>query len=244
MSVQIRQWEKQFLEMEQEWKEIQKQKIASDMTRWEKQFTEMNDEYQRLVSDGLWVSGPADFLSIIERAEDERTHSRMLAWLLTPTGRHGLRNLLLTQLLEHYDSKHGDTGAGHVHPDARAVDYLYQVKCSYWRNGREADIVVWGDDFTLVIELKVNAGEPPTQCDDLYKNFQVEPDDARFLFLTRYGKRPTTATTPEALLAFETISWPEVRGMIEDILNDPVSKKGAAVPIVGNYVLTLKEKFG
>ena len=27
--------------------------------------------------------------------------------------------------------------------------------------------------------------------------------------------------------------------MIEDILNDPVSKKGAAVPIVGNYVLTL-----
>lgn len=243
MSDQIGQWEEQFLEMEREWGKIRQQKITSDMTRWEKQLAEMSDEYQCLVVRGLWVSGPTDFLSIINRAEDERTHSRMLAWLLTPTGRHGLRNLVLMRLLRHYDSKHGDAEAVPAQSIARATDCLYKVECSCWRNNREADIAVWSEDFALIVEMKVNAGEPPTQCDDLYTNFKGEPG-ARFLFLTRDGRKPITATTPDAQRAFETISWPEVRCMIEDALNDPVSKEGAAVPIVENYVLTLKENFG
>ena len=243
MSNQKDQWEKQFQEMEQEWRDIRQQQMASDMTRWEKQFAEISDEYQCLVSRGLWVSGPADFLSIINRAKDERTHSRVLAWLLTPTGRHGLRNLVFMRLLQYYDSKHGDAEAVPTQSIARAADCLYNVECSCWRNNREADIVVWGEDFTLVVEMKVNAGEPPTQCDDLYTNFKGEPG-TRFLFLTRDGRKPVTATIPESQRAFETISWPQVRCMIEDALNDPVSKEGAAVPIVENYVLTLRENFG
>ena len=43
-----------------------------------------------------------------------------------------------------------------------------------WRNDREADLVVWGENFTVVIENKVDASEQPTQCDDLYKNFKNE----------------------------------------------------------------------
>ena len=239
MSDQMRHWEEAFRVMECEWKKIHQQKIARDMIRWEARFAKMNDEYQRLVSCGQWVSGPSDFLSIIGRQEDERTHSRMLAWLLTPTGRHGLRNLLLINLLQHYDSKQAKCGKAYpsqIQPAVRAVN------CSYWRNEREADIVVWGERFTLVIEMKVNAGESPTQCDDLYENFRREAD-ARFLFLTRNGDPPTTAVDPVAERAFETISWPEVRRMIEDALGDPVSKEGAAVPIVENYVLTLRENF-
>lgn len=243
MSDQIGQWEDQFLEMEQEWREIRQQNMRDVITAWEQAMMEMSHEYQDLVSRGKWVSGPSDFFSIIERAEDERTHSRMLAWLLTPTGRHGLRNLLLIRLLEHYDSKQGDADTTQARPIARAANYLYGVKCSYWRNGREADIVVWSEKFTLVIEMKVNAGEPPTQCDDLYKNFKSEPGP-RFLFLTRAGAPPQTATTSCAMRAFETIKWPEVRCMIEEALNDPVSMQGAAVPIVENYVLTLREQFG
>lgn len=237
MSDQIGQWEKQFQEMEHEWREIRQQKMASDMTRWEKQFAEMSDEYQCLVARGLWVSGPADFFSIIERAEDERTHSRVLAWLLTPTGRHGLRNLLLTRLLEHYDSKHDNAYSPQVRPIVRTVS-----RFSKGRDNREADIVVWGEDFTLVVEMKVNAGEQPDQCDDLYENFKAKPDP-RFLFLTRNGDKPETATG-DAKRAFETISWPQVRCMIEAALKDPVSKKGTAVSIVENYIFTLKENFG
>ena len=240
---QTRQWEDQFQAMEGEWEGIRQQNMRDVTTTWKRAMTEMSHEYQDLVSRGLWVSGPSDFFSIIERAEDERTHSRMLAWLLTPTGRHGLRNLLLIRLLEHYDSKHGDAEALQAQSIARAAGCLYKVECSCWRNNREADIVVWGEGFTLVIEMKVNAGESLTQCDDLYENFKGEPG-SRFLFLTRDGASPKTATTSCAIRAFKTISWPRVRCMIENALNDPVSKQGAAVAIVENYLLTLKEQFG
>ena len=236
---QVRRWEEQFLVMEGEWKKIHQKQVTHLVAEWRQTMTKMRRGYQELVSRGLWVSGPSDFLSIIERAEDERTHSRMLAWLLTPTGRHGLRNLLLSRLLEHCDSKHSDAEMAQVQP-ASTADCLYSVDCPCWRNGREADIVAWGKDFTLVVEMKVNAGEQPAQCNDLYENFKGEPG-ARFLFLARKNVIPETATTPDAQRAFKKISWPEVRHMIEDALNDPVSKQGAAVPIVENYILTLKE---
>ena len=205
------------------------QKITHE---WQQAMTKMSCEYRNLVSRGLWVVGPSDFLSIIEKENDERTHSRILAWLLKPTGRHGFRHLFLTHLLRHCGA-----APSQVQPIVHTVD------CSYWRKGREADIVVWGEDFTLVIEIKVNADEEPDQCNDLHKNFEGEPG-ARFLFLTRDGREPATATTPGARDAFKTISWPKVRCMIEGALSDPVSKKGDAVAIVENYVVTLKEQFG
>ena len=216
--------------------------MSEQKCQWENQFSPMNDEYQQLVSSGQWVSGPSDFFSIIGREQDERTHSRMLTWLLTPTGRHGLRNLVFMSLLRYYNSKHGNAEPRRTLSTEGATNCLYEVECSCWRNNREADVVVWGEDFTLVIEMKVNAEEQEKQCDDLYENFKGEPG-ARFLFLTRDGGEPTTATG-HAKTAFETISWPEVRRMIKAALDDPVSREGAAVPIVENYVLTLKENFG
>ena len=72
----------------------------------------------------------------------------MLAWLLTPTDRHGLRNLLLTNLLSHYDSKHGNPHPPQVRPMVRTVG-----RFSRGRDNREADVVVWGQGFTLVIEM-------------------------------------------------------------------------------------------
>ena len=161
----------------------------------------------------------------------------MLAWLLTPTGRHGLRNLLVARFVNHYDSQHGNAYQPQARPIVRTVS-----RFSRGRDNREADVVVWGEGFTLVIEMKVDAGEQEKQCDDLYENFKAEPGP-RFLFLTRTGYKPETATTPDAKRYWKTISWPQVRCLIEDALNDPVSKQGGAVAIVKNYVLTLKEQF-
>ena len=243
MSAQVRRWENRLLELAQEWKQDSDRQTQSDLSRWNRHFAGMHVEYQGLVSGGLWVSGPADFLNIIGRAEDERTHSRILAWLLTPADRHGLGNLVLLSLLNYYDSRQGGLSTMPAVQISAAANCLYKVDCSFWLNGREADIVARGDDFTLVVEMKVNAGEPTSQCDDLYTNFANEPG-ARFLFLTRDGRRPTTATTVEAQRAFLTISWPEVGRMIEDALNDPVSTGSVAVPIVENYLITLRENFG
>ena len=121
-----------------------------------------------------------------------------------------------------------------VRPAAPTVD------CFHWKNGREADIVVRGDDFTLVIENKVDADESPEQCEDLYLNFRDEPG-ALFLFLTPDGRAPTTASTQRARTAFKAISWPQVRTLIEQIraCSDPDSKS----TVLDNYLLTLNRVF-
>ena len=154
--------------------------------------------------------------------------------LLNPTGRHGLGCALVRRLVEHCT----------VEPVPASLA-VRTVTFSEWRNDREADLVVRGEDFTLVIENKVDASEQPRQCDDLYSNFKNERAPL-FLFLTPDGRKPRTATALCAQRAFRTLSWPEVRAMIETALNEsrPASGAAGAVDVVGNYLRTLKEQFG
>ena len=229
----VRLWEVQFRAMEREWGEISVRRTAVLMAAWRGAMSEMRRQHNRLVSDGLWVTGPSDFLAIIGQARTENTHSRMLQWLLKPTGRHGLGSGLVRRLVEHCTGE-----------PAPASLVVREVAFSQWRNDREADLVVRGEDFTLVIENKVEATEQPCQCDDLHANFKNERAP-QFLFLTPDGRKPRTATTPGALRAFRTLSWPEVRTMIETVLNEsrPATAGAVAVDVVKNYVRTLQEQF-
>ena len=120
-----------------------------------------------------------------------------------------------------------------------------KVVFSEWRNDREADLVVWGRNFTLVIENKVDASEQPSQCDDLYENFKNETAPL-FLFLTPDGRKPHTATTQCSQRAFKTLSWPDIRVMLEEVLNESrsMTEVASAVDVVRNYLRTLKEQFG
>ena len=125
-----------------------------------------------------------------------------------------------------------------------AAPAVRTVKFSEWRHGREADLVVRGEDFTLIIENQVDADEQPDQCDDLYENFKKE-SALLFLFLTPDGRAPRTTTTPCAQRAFRTVSWPEVGAMIEAALHEsrPVTEAADAVDVVENYLRTVKEQF-
>lgn len=120
-----------------------------------------------------------------------------------------------------------------------------RVRFSFWRNDREADLVVWGQNFTLIIENKVDAPEQPNQCEDLYRNFKSETAPL-FLFLTPDGRKPDTAATPDAQRAFHALSWREVRSMLEAALDEsqPVTGVADAVDVVMNYLRTLRERFG
>ena len=230
----VRSWDAQFRAMEREWDEISARRTTALLADWRGAISKMRRQHDRLVSDGRWVTGPSDFLEIIRCARDENTHSRMLAWLLSPTGRHGLGCALARRLVEHCT----------VEP-VPASSAVRTVTFSEWRNDREADLVVRGEDFTLVIENKVDAQEQPRQCDDLYSNFKNEGAPL-FLFLTPDGRKPSTATTPCASRAFRTLSWPEIRAMIETALNEsrPPSGAAGALDVVRNYLRTLKEQFG
>lgn len=226
-------WEANFREMECEWGEISAHRTRVLLAKWKGAMLEMKHQHDRLVSGSQWVTGPQDFLDIIGRARDENTHSRMLEWLLNPTGRHGLVCGLVRRLVEHCANRSA--------PIPLAVR---KVKFSLWRNDREADLVVWGKDFTLVIENKVDAKEEPGQCDDLYANFKNEKGPL-FLFLTPDGRKPCTARTMGAQSSFRTLSWPELRGMIEEELRKsrPASGGTVCVDVVRNYLRTLKEQF-
>lgn len=216
------------------WTEISVRQARELLANWNEAMSEMRCQHDRLVSAGRWVTGPSDFLNIIGLARDENTHSRMLKWLLTPTARHGLGCGLVGRLVEHC--------TGEPVPAPMAVS---RVDFSHWRNEREADLVVWGQNFTLIVENKVDASEQPDQCDDLYENYKAEIAPL-FLFLTPDGRPPLTAVTPEAQHAFRTLSWPGVRAMLEAALNEsrPATGVADAVDVVSNYLRTLKEQFG
>ena len=212
--------------MEREWGEISARRTRALLADWHRAMSEMRRQHDRLVSHGQWVTGPSDVLDIVGLARNENTHSRMLPWLLNPTGRHGLGCALVRRLVEHCTARL-------VLPPLP----VREVTFSQWRNDREADLVVRGDDFTLVIENKVDAPEQPRQCDDLYSNFRNEKAPL-FLFLTPDGREPRTATTPGAQRSFRTLSWPVVRAMIETALEESLPASGAAdaVEVVRNYL--------
>ena len=227
-------WEANFLAMERKWGEISARRTTTLLADWRGEICGMRQQHDRLVADSLWLTGPSHFLDIIGRARHENTHSRMLAWLLNPTGRHGLGCALVRRLVEHCTGK--------PTPESLAVK---GVTFSHWRNGREADIVMWGEAFTLIIENKIDACEQTDQCDDLYKNYKKE-NKPFFLFLTPKGGNPCKVTTAPAQRAFRTLSWPRIREMIETELrkSGQASKAAVAVDVVENYLRTLKEQFG
>ena len=227
-------WKVNIRAMEREWDEIAARRTKTLLVEWHEAMAEMRRQQDRLVSDALWLTGPSDFLDIVGLARHENTHSRMLAWLLKPTARHGLGSGLVERLVEHCTGEPASAPLG-----------VRRVAFSEWRNDREADLVVWGRSFTLVIENKVDASEQPSQCDDLFENFKNESAPL-FLFLTPDGRKPRTATTQRSQRAFRTLSWPEVRAMLETALNEsrPTNGVAPAVDVVRNYLRTLSEQFG
>ena len=230
---QVPSWEAHFRTMEREWGEVSARWTTALLAYWRGDISGMRRQHDRLVADGLWLTGPLDFLDIIGLARHENTHSRVLAWLLNPTYRHGLGCGLVRRLVEHCG----------LNP-APASLTVTEVTFSEWRSNREADLVVRGEEFTLVVENKVDAQEQPRQCDDLYENFKNETAP-RFLFLTPDGRKPCTATTPHAQDAFRTLSWPELHAMIETELRKSLtgSHAAVAVDVVWNYLRTVKEQF-
>lgn len=211
-----------FRGMRRQWKRIESARVEE----WVRTMRKMSAQQQRLVREGHWLSGPSDLMAIMRRERDELAHTYVLRWLLDPMGRHGLGTAVVERLVARC--------GGHSDDDAVAVRH---VDASYKGKGREADIVVWGRSFTLVIEIKIDADEQRCQCEDLYKNFRREVGPL-FLFLTPDGRRPRTAYSPEARRAFRVLSWRQVHRMIERVASD------APTGAVEDYLSTLREQFG
>jgi hypothetical protein len=196
-------------------------------------------EAAHLMDSGRWTSGPSDMLSILGRQRDELTHSRLIGWLVTPTGRHGLGRSVLMAVIEALWPGEGLMRTGPVivetevngqglDPDGR----LHMAR---------ADIIVRGDGETIVIENKLDAGEQPDQCERLYWSWAGEPGETRWLFLSPSGRRPATASSEAARAAWRTMSYKDLRAVMRSVLDAPGYPDLAGRAVALQYWMTLSE---
>lgn len=206
----------------------------------EQRFGEVRAEAHGLVSEGRWTSGPSDLLSVLGRQNDELTHSRMLAWLLTPTGRHGLGRRYLRAFLELAWPGEQLCESGLVSVGLEEVAQGVSDTTGETLESR-ADIVIHADAVTVVIENKVWAGEQPRQCERLYWSWIHQPTDARFLFLTPSGRPTTTTESDAASEGWHVVSYAQALGALEAVLAASDHPSAAAGRATANqYLATLR----
>ncbi|MBB4755069.1 PD-(D/E)XK nuclease family protein [Actinoplanes lobatus] len=185
-----------------------------DVVEWRSRFAVMKAEHDRLRLQGRWTHGPADLMSICGFHRKELAHGSALRWLCDPTGSHGLGDRFLVGLIR-------ATGE----PLEVSSDTTAETEIS--RERSRADLVVYGDRWKLVMELKIDAIESERQCQRLYEDWRMDRG-VRWLFITLSGRAPVTTTTEQAALAWHRLSWSRVLS----VLDDAVQAAGEEAPEV------------
>jgi hypothetical protein len=182
--------------------------------QWRHRVEEMLAHQARLKADGHWRGGPRTLLGALDLQYRELAMTGGLAWLLRPDGHHGLGGEVLRTLLERVGVQGADVG-----PRVRVV-----VEES--RDDTRADLVVYGDVWTVVIEAKVFAVEQD-------ENWSGEPC-ALFVFLTRGQRIPRTCVrSPDAWIP---LTWSEVARYVSNAA-DALPHASAGVH---EYIATLE----
>lgn len=209
-------------------------KRRAKVDRWEKTLVALDLARDELISQGRWISGPSSLMAVLGRAHREVYHCRVVAWLMRSTGKHGLAERFLHGFLLH------------CFPDEDfIVEDLRRAKVGVeeWRPGLRTDIYVTTPQLTLVVEAKTVSGEGPSQCDATYLRFKEERNP-HFVFLTRDGTKPSSATG-SASDAFRPIAWRDVARIAAEALKQAGTGEAdqTARGSVRNYLSTLREEF-
>jgi hypothetical protein len=200
-------------------------------------FERVRHEADALISAGLWTSGPADLLSVLGRQRDELAHSRLIAWLLVPTNRHGLGRRFLVAFLDHLWPGEALMARGPVSVETEVVGAGLDAT-DRTREAR-ADIILRGGGLTVLIENKLDAGEQPDQCERLYWGWANEPGETRWVFLTPTGREPTTTVSDTAKSAWRTMSYRNVRDVAANVLSDAIDSDALGLATARQYLETL-----
>ena len=224
----------QFEQLSRQWQDIlhgRASRVADRQRRqaaqWRAEFAELERRAGALKAQGRWVRGPSDLLSVIGRDRDELTHSRMLAWLLDPSGNHDLGAGLLQRLVQHVGIdglSDEDAGRARIrrevpHPDGRA------------------DLLIYLPGARIVIENKIDAGEQPDQCARMVRAFDTA--ETAFVFLTLHGHQPHTAGASRD--RWTALSYTEVAAWLQDLTAETSSQRRHAAR---SYLATLRRLTG
>lgn len=182
---------------------------------------------EQLVNRGAWRGGPRTLLAAIGVQYLELPLTTGLAWLLRPDGHHGLGSSLVVSLLDHLCPEAPRT------VDASQVRIVREETRADERGETRADLVVYGTDWTLVVEAKTFAVEQPEQLDRLYRLWADEPDP-QFVFLTRGNRDQKTAEVSAG--RWTPLTWEQVA----DIASFAATSRAGVAPGVFDYLATLK----
>ncbi len=185
----------------------------------EPRFRTVKREELSIADAGNWMSGPADLLTILGRQRDELFHSRLLAWLLTPTGRHGLGRRFLRALFAEIWPNEPVAEFGAVAVELETTQSGVSGATGDILEAR-ADVVLRTDLVVVVIENKVDAGEQPAQCERLYWAWAQEPVETRWVFLSATGRAPGSVESAEARAAWRPAKYAQVRHALELALGE------------------------
>ncbi len=173
---------------------------------------------------------PINLLSVFGISRKESAHSRFLGWLLNPEETHGLGDLFLRKFLEIAQKACG-----------KAFDFSTSDVTIYLeRSGEQGtpDITIRGCDFECVVENKVMAAEGQDQtkryASDAEKRIQngnITADRLLLVFLTPDGHDPKDTR-------FKPMSYPELLGLLCDILETPMQEETRSV--IEQFVFNLR----
>ncbi len=211
----------------------QRIEAARITAEWDPRLGELRSEVRDLRARGRWLVGRSDYLGILGMGRAEIRHSALIAWLLDPTGTHGLGSIVLEGLMGYLFADQQPTGLEWAQP-----------RCEVPRDDRRADIVVRGRDFLLIIENKVDAPEDCDQCNDLYRLFKDEVDP-RFVLLCPEPdpSRPHSASGA-AKRAFKVLGYGEFQSILGAALQQTQEDRwSSGRHIAEDYRRTLEREF-
>jgi hypothetical protein len=216
--------------MEREWRRMVSAAARRELAEWHARVTAMASQAATLREAGRWIGGPVDLLSVVGLRSYELIHSAAVAWLLEPTRKHGLGTAFLERVLEHCFPGEAFAGLG----SARCEREVERVQ------GR-VDIVVWGEEWALIIENKVYSPEGDGQCDYYYELFCDQPG-ARFVFLTPTGSAPSSS--PLSAHEWRPLGYRDVRRLLRESLSaDGVNADASGRGAAEQYLQTLEAMF-
>lgn len=220
----VEEWRLHHVEMNTAWSELVARESAATavvVAEWRPTLAQMKVDQAGHVREGRWRSGHRTLLTAVGVHHLEVPLTAGLAWLLRPDGHHGLGSSVLVGLLTHLGIEDAD-------PDERT-----RIVLEDQRDRTRADLVVYGTDWTMVIESKTFAIEQERQLDRLFERWQDDPSPA-FVFLTRGRRRSTTDIDSRGRWA--TLAWAEVAAIVKAA----ASGKSNVAPGVYEYVETLE----
>jgi hypothetical protein len=193
--------------------------------RWTERLERIAADETMLRDQGQWSHGRADSMGVLGRHRDELAHSKMVAWLLDPCGKHGLGTRVLKRVVQHV------LGLGPLPSDLARVRVRCEVPIG---DAGRLDIEVESAGFYLIIENKVDAEEMPGQCRFYCDN--VKRSDAHFILLSPDGRHAIDAAECVPL------KYSALAGFLNEALQDASADAGGR-RVAEDYLSTLRQEF-